>query len=199
MAIRLGIFGGTFNPIHIGHLIIAQESLSQFALDKIIFIPAAIPPHKNLKGIASAEHRLQMTKLAISGNPQFVVSDLELKRRDTSYTIDTIRLLQKKYGNTAVLYFIIGMDALTEIYTWKKAEELLELCRFIVAPRTGFTFSSLDATIRRKIKILRLEPINISASEIRKRIKNGKPIRYFLPEKVYQYLRDSSVYGKNVG
>ena len=196
---RLGIFGGTFNPIHLGHLIIAQESLFQFALDKIIFIPSANPPHKSGQVIAPALERLQMTKYAVAGNPQFVVSDLELKRNDKSYTIDTIKTLQKKYGAETELNFIIGADALSEIFTWKNAEELIAVCGFIVAPRAEFQLNNLDRRIRDIVKIIAMEPVNISASDIRERIRTGQPIRYFLPGKVYKYLLDSSVYGKKVG
>ena len=193
---RIGIFGGTFNPIHLGHLIIAQESLSQFGLKQIIFVPSAIPPHKSLQDIAPARHRLQMVKLAISGNARFVVSDLELKRNDKSYTIETIKTFQKKYGPQTELYFIIGLDALLEIFTWKNAEQLLDLCWFLVAPRAGFAINSLDTQVRKRVRLIAMDPVNISASEIRKRVKLELPFRYFLPEKVYKYLIESSVYGR---
>ncbi|MDI6783728.1 MAG: nicotinate-nucleotide adenylyltransferase [bacterium] len=192
---RVGIFGGTFNPIHLGHLIIAQESLSQFGLEKIIFVPSAIPPHKSLQGMAPVKERLQMVKLAISGNAQFAVSDLELKRNDKSYTIETIKTFQKKYGPETELYFIIGLDALLEIFTWKNAEQLLDLCWFLVAPRAGFGINLLDKRIKKRVRLIAMNPVNISASEIRKRVKLGLPFRYFLPEKVYKYLIESSVYG----
>ncbi|MFB3894843.1 MAG: nicotinate-nucleotide adenylyltransferase [bacterium] len=194
---RLGIFGGTFNPIHIGHLIIAQESLSQFKLDQVVFVPAAIPPHKANHDIATAEHRLQMVKLAIAGNPLFQVSDIELNRNDKSYTIDTIKAFQKKYGPGTELNFIIGLDALLEFFTWKDAEQLLDLCRFLVAPRKGFDFSLLDSRLTPRVRLINMEPVHISATEIRKRIQTHRPIRYYLPEKVYKYLIESSVYGKN--
>lgn len=197
MVRKLGIFGGTFNPIHIGHLIIAQESLSQFKLDQVVFVPAAIPPHKLKLNIAAAEHRLHMVKLAVAGNPLFTVSDIELKRNDKSYTIDTIKAFQSKYGPGTELNFIIGLDALLEFFTWKDAAELLDLCRFLVAPRTGFDFSLLDKRIKHRVKLIDMEPVNISASEIRKRIQSNRPIRYYLPEKVHKYLIESSVYGKN--
>jgi nicotinate-nucleotide adenylyltransferase len=195
---RLGIFGGTFNPIHLGHLIIAQESLSQFQLDKIIFVPSAIPPHKSLRVLAPAKHRLQMTKLAISGNPQFAVSDLELKRKEKSYTIETIKTFKKIFGPQTELNFIIGSDALLEIYTWKNADELFDLCWFLVAPRAGFDINLLDMKSKKRVKLIAMEPVNISASEIRNRISNQLPFRYFLPEKVYKYLLETSVYGKKL-
>jgi nicotinate-nucleotide adenylyltransferase len=198
VAQRLGIFGGTFNPIHFGHLIIAQESLYQFKLNKIIFIPAAIPPHKSLRDIALAKHRLQMTKLAIASNAQFAVSDLELERNDKSYTIETIKTLQKKFGKQTEFNFIIGIDALQEIFTWKNAEELLDLCWFLVAPRSGFDINLLDERIKKRVKFISMEPVNISASAIRYRIRKELPIRYFLPEKVYKYLIESSVYVKKI-
>jgi nicotinate-nucleotide adenylyltransferase len=191
---RLGIFGGTFNPIHLGHLIIAQESLYQFKLDRIIFVPAAMPPHKSKRDIAIAHHRLRMVKLAIAGNPQFAISDIELKRKDKSYTIETIKTLQNKYRPQTELNFIIGLDALLEFFTWKDASELLELCWFLVAPRKGFEINLLDTRIKHRMRLIDMEPVNISASEIRKRIRLHSPIRYYLPEKVYKYLIESSVY-----
>ena len=193
---QLGIFGGTFNPIHLGHLIIAQESLYQFKLDQIIFVPAAIPPHKSKRDIALAQHRLRMVKLAIAGNQRFVVSDIELKRNDKSYTIDTIKYFQNKFGPQTKLNFIIGLDAILEFFTWKDAIELLDLCWFLVAPRKGFDINQLDYRVKRRVRFIDMKPVNISASDIRKRIRSMRPIRYYLPEKVYKYLIESSVYGK---
>jgi nicotinate-nucleotide adenylyltransferase len=196
MVHKLGIFGGTFNPIHIGHLIIAQESLYQYKLDRIIFVPAAIPPHKSKRDIALAQHRLRMVKLAATGNPLFEVSDIELKRNDKSYTIETIKYFQKKFSPQTELNFIIGLDALLEILPWKDAIELLDLCWFLVAPRKGLDINQLDNRVKRRVRFINMEPVHISASEIRKRIRLQQPIRYYLPEKVYKYLIESSVYGK---
>lgn len=195
---RLGIFGGTFNPIHLGHLIIAQESIYQFQLDKIIFVPSAIPPHKAIPDIASGKHRFNMTRLAIVGNRQLEVSDLELKRQGKSYTIDTIKTLQKDSRFIGAEFnFILGADALTEIFTWKNAEELLALCWFIVAPRKGFDIGKLSRRVKKRMKLIQMEPVNISSSEIRARIRKHVPFCYYVPEKVYSYLIKWQVYGNN--
>ena len=135
---RIGIFGGTFNPIHLGHLRAAEEIRERFNLKRIIFIAAAVPPHKTIEGDVSGEHRMEMVRLAISGNPRFSVSDIELKKPGKSYSIGTIEYFRKRYGFDLDLFFILGMDAFLEIGTWKSFQELFSLCHFIVMTRPGF-------------------------------------------------------------
>src|SRR5690554_814577 len=135
---KIGILGGTFDPIHYGHLISAQWSMESFSLDRILFIPTGSPPHKQEKEVLSADHRYQMILLAIKDHPHFQISTIELTRKDPSYTIDTIRELQNKYDNDTQLFFITGADSILELHTWKRYEELLDSCCFIATTREGY-------------------------------------------------------------
>ena len=131
---RLGIMGGTFNPIHLGHLMIAEEARQTFHLDKVLFVPSYITPNKNVNG-ATAEQRLAMTRLATADNPHFTVSDMEMRRKGNSYTVDTLRFLKKLYGPSYILYFISGTDTIHDLHNWKEPEEILKLCQFVGATR----------------------------------------------------------------
>ena len=131
---RLGIMGGTFNPIHLGHLMIAEEARQTFHLDKVLFVPSYITPNKNVNG-ATAEQRLAMTRLATADNPRFTVSDMEMRRKGNSYTVDTLRFLKKLYGPSYILYFISGTDTIHDLHNWKEPEEILKLCQFVGATR----------------------------------------------------------------
>ena len=135
---RIGIFGGTFNPIHVGHLRVAEEIRERFDLKRVIFIAAAVPPHKEVEGGIPGEHRMEMVRLAISGNPHFSLSDIELKRPGKSYSIATIQFFRQKYGSDSEMFFVLGMDAFLEIGTWKSFQKLFSLCHFIVMTRPGF-------------------------------------------------------------
>src|SRR6058998_1545633 len=134
---RIGILGGTFNPIHVGHLLIAQDAMEAARLDRVLFIPSATPPHKPLAGNVSAAHRLRMAKLAIAGDKRFAVDDLEIRRGGKSYSVDTLRELKRRYRR-AEFYFIIGADSLSELHLWKDARRLVKLCRFIAVNRPGY-------------------------------------------------------------
>ena len=182
---RIGIIGGTFNPIHYGHLVSASEVCNKFKLDKVIFIPSALNPLKNTSNLADAHHRLKMIKLATAGNPLFEASDIEIKRGGASYTIDTIKAFVKKYGKDVNIYFIIGADAFLEINSWASPDELLKMCKFIVTTRPGYDVK------KEKTKITYLE---ISSSDIRKRITSGAPIKYLLPESVEDYIYKHRLY-----
>ncbi len=138
---NIGLFGGTFNPIHMGHLQVAGKVKEEFALDKIYFIPSALPPHKNLWGLADAQDRLEMTRLAVSDCPGFTVSDIELKRSGLSYTIDTVRYFKSIMPEDNRFYLIMGMDAFLEIDTWKSYMDLFALIPFIVMARAGGEYS----------------------------------------------------------
>lgn len=201
---KIGIMGGTFNPIHNGHLVTAQEALSQFKLDKVIFIPTGDPPHKIKKEIADAEDRYIMTVIATSSNSNFFVSRMEINRKDKSYTIDTVRQLKKMYGENSSLYFITGADAILEILTWKNTSEIISLCKFIAATRPGYDltriedlrkklFSSSEASYK-KIYIMEIPALSISSTDIRNRVKSGRPIDYLLPEGVSNYILKHELY-----
>lgn len=203
-----GILGGTFNPIHMGHLIIAEEVREIFPLGKIIFIPCAHPPHKIGEDIAPADHRCQMIQLAIKDNPGFIISRLEIDRGGKSYSVETVKALQEIYGEKAEFYFIVGADAILEISTWKNFEELFRICQFIALTRPGYSLLpddeqspvglarklKIDPTLVRNIHPRRIRAIEISAREIRERIRQGKSIRYLVPQEVEKYIYTHRLY-----
>lgn len=209
----IGILGGSFNPIHIGHLIAAEEVYQQRALAKVIFMPTGISPHKEVKDLIDSSHRYQMVKDAISDNEHFEVSDIEIKRSGKSYTIDTIGILKKMYGEDHRLFLIVGTDMINEISTWKDIETLSTICHFIVVNRIPVStsgnlheslFSKGDAggikvfSDEKKAEIERLKviipPIGISSTEIRARLKSGRSIRYLVPRCVENYIRTHNLY-----
>ncbi|WP_083238742.1 nicotinate-nucleotide adenylyltransferase [Caloranaerobacter ferrireducens] len=197
---RIGIMGGTFDPIHIGHLVIAEEIRNEFKLDKVIFIPAGNPPHKDNKKITSARHRYIMTLLATLSNPYFEVSTIEIEKKETTYTIDTIKTL-RKICNNVELYFITGADSIFELHTWKNVGELLKLCNFIAATRPGFEMVKLERKIQEikneygvSIHTTMVTALQISSTEIRARIREGRTIKYLLPETVEKYIYKNNLY-----
>lgn len=197
---RIGIMGGTFDPIHIGHLVTAEAVRNEYGLDKVLFIPAATPPHKQNQKVTPAIHRYIMTAMATYSNPHFHVSSLELDRPGPSYTIDTIYELIDKFGPQVEIYFITGADAIQEIPTWDRIEELLGLCQFIAATRQGCVpsvdnikehFGELG---RRRIHRLNTPELEISSTDIRSRIKKGFSIKYIVPESVENYILKEGLY-----
>ncbi len=192
--IHIGIMGGTFNPIHYGHLLAAEEARQKFNLKEIIFVPCAKPPHKNQQNIVSPEDRYKMTCLAISSNRYFKASDIEIKRKGTSYSQDTVIEFKRIY-NDAQIYFITGADAIAEIDTWKNANELLDLCQFIAVNRPGHSFKIKEEYLK-FIHILEILGVAISSTEIRQRIRQGKSIKYLVPEDVERYIYEHELYQK---
>jgi nicotinate-nucleotide adenylyltransferase len=195
---NLGIMGGTFDPIHYGHLLAAEEARFEFNLEKIIFVPSGHPPHKNEKEITPFQHRYLMTSLAISTNPYFEVSSIEIEREGPSYAIDTINIFKNKYPNTNI-FFITGADAIRQIITWHKAEELPKVCNFIAVSRPGYKLKEINAELKNKfffenIFSLEIPGLSISSTEIRNRVKNKKPIKYLLPEVVENYIYQNNLY-----
>ncbi|NIS63311.1 MAG: nicotinate-nucleotide adenylyltransferase [Proteobacteria bacterium] len=212
---RIGIFGGTFNPIHLGHLRAAEEIRERFDLDRVIFIAAAVPPHKEVEGGIPGEHRMEMVRLAISGNPHFSISDIELKRPGKSYSISTIQFFRQRFGSDSEMFFILGMDAFLEIGTWKSFQELFSLCHFIVMTRPGFekplSAVNLPAEIEDafvydeegdrfthrngySIYLQGVTFLDISSTKIREEISKGRSIRYLLPPEVERYIRRHHFY-----
>ena len=186
---RIGILGGTFNPIHTGHLILAEETREKIGLEKVIFVPAYLPPHKDDSDIVQAEHRLTMVKLAIRGNPDFEVSDLEIKRDGRSYTIDTLKELKVIYPREE-LYFIIGSDLLEYLDEWKDLDEIIKLVKFIVATRPGYALDKIPS----RITTIPIRAVDISGFEIRKAIRENKSFRYLVPQAVYDYIKKERLY-----
>jgi nicotinate-nucleotide adenylyltransferase len=212
---KIGIFGGTFDPIHWGHLRSAEEVGETYRLDRVYFIPASIPPHKRGQTTTAARDRLQMVRLAVAGNPCFTVSTVELVRPGLSYSIDTIRQFATKLNKGDSLYFIIGLDAFREIGTWKDFPEIFPLCNFIVTSRPGskendplkgtgvavkklFCYDLKRKNYRHRsgtrIYFIELTDIAISASEIRALVRQGKSIRYLVPAAVEKYIKRRGLY-----
>ena len=186
---RIGILGGTFNPIHIGHLILAEEAREKLKLKKVILVPAFLPPHKADSDIAPVKDRLSMVKLAIKGNKYLSVSDMEIKRGGRSYTIDTIKELNKIYSNDE-LYFIIGSDLFKYLNEWKDLKEINKLVKFIVATRPGYPLENIPVYM----KTIDIRAVDISAFEIRQCIKQNRSFRYLVPETVRDYIIKKSLY-----
>jgi len=191
---KIGLFGGTFNPIHNGHLKIARKVLDDFGLTKVIFIPSGNPPHKNKKDLTDASHRLKMLELAISGERNFEVSDIEIKRSGMSYTLDTIKEIKNMYGEDATLYFIAGADMALDLPNWKSPLKILELARFMAVERPNFSLEKLNEKYREKIIIVERVSIGISSSDIRNRVKRGKTIKTLVPDAVEKYIKDHNLF-----
>lgn len=203
---KIAVMGGTFDPIHYGHLVVAEAARAKFNFDKVIFMPTGSPAHKQEMDVTEGYHRYQMTVLATSSNPYFEVSKIELERMGITYTIDTIKELKRLFGDIKI-YFITGADALLEILTWHKVEELFSICEFIAATRPGFhkkdmeqKLKEISSKFRENINMLDIPALAISSTHIRKRVSEGEPIKYLLPESVEQYIYEKGLYrGEVIG
>ena len=187
---RIGILGGTFDPVHNGHIYLAKRVCAKLRLDKIIFIPSYLPPHKKGVKVTSARHRFNMLKLAIHGSKKFKISDMEIRRRGRSYSVETLRRLRKKYGQKAELFFITGSDSLKELDKWKNLQEILTLCRFVVVERPGFKVKTHPGGFI----LLKINAKDISATDIRSKIGVNKPLNRLVPVAVDTYIYKSSLY-----
>jgi len=200
--VRLGIMGGTFDPIHFGHLVAAEEALVQFNLDKVVFMPTGQPARKTHVSVSPSEHRYLMTVLATAGNPDFDVSRMEIDRPGLTYTVDTLKTFRDQYGSDTELHFITGADAVWEIVTWKDAEEFEGLCTFIAATRPGYDLDAArsehaEELAKLNIEFIEVPALAISSTDIRQRAKEGRPISYLVPEPVARYIDKYSLYGGN--
>jgi len=186
---RIGILGGTFNPVHIGHLILAEEAREKLGLDKVIFIPTALPPHKDNVNIAPAADRLKMLELATKSNKYFAVSDIEIKRKGRSYTIDTLKALKDKYKKDE-LYFIIGSDLLKYLNEWKDLSQILKMVEFIAATRPGYALEQIPPYIQ----TLPIRAVDVSGFEVRQCVNQGKSFGYLVMDKVFDYIKRKKLY-----
>ncbi len=185
----IGILGGTFNPIHLGHLIIAEEVKERLGLGEVIFIPSLIPPHKPDTELLSSSHRYEMIALAIKDNPCFKVSSIELERQGHSYSIDTLRRLgEERPGDSFI--FIIGADSLSELSKWKDIKAIFRLAQFVVVPRPGYEIKAVPEGV----KIVDIPVLGISSTEIRRGLKEGESVRYLVPDVVREYISKHSLY-----
>ena len=185
---RIGILGGTFNPVHKGHLRLAQDALKRFELDRVFVIPCAMPPHKRPDRLAPAKHRLAMLKAAVMGDRRLTVSEIEIKRGGLSYSIDTVRRLKKLHPKAEV-YFIIGGDSINELNSWKQIGELRKLCTFVATGRPGFRVRGPST-----VTMFKGRPVDVSSSEIRERVAEGKSIRRLVPAPVGRYIAERCLY-----
>ena len=218
---NIGIFGGTFNPIHIAHLYIAEEVRESMGLDEVVFIPSGMPPHKEVEYRVSAEHRLKMVEIAIASNPRFKVSDIELTLPRPSYSIKTVEHFQEKYGKDAKLFFITGMDSFLDVVNWHASDRLITLCDFVTTFRPGVRhedltkhryvreidvvmLGELDLRVRcvgrvemtsgRYLWLVASMGMDVSSTDIRKRIKARRSAKYLLPEAVESYIIQNRLY-----
>ncbi len=194
---RIGILGGTFDPIHFGHLLIAEEARAQMKLDTVIFVPNGIPSHKDSSAVSPAEIRLEMTERATESNPYFQVSRIEIDRPGKSYTFDTLSEFNEIYP-TSELFFIIGMDSVPEITSWYRWQDIIQMASFVAAERPGFELENICKTIpaelSTKVKPLQTPLMEISATDIRLRVTEDKSIRYLLPDSVMRVIYNEQLY-----
>lgn len=190
---RIGVFGGTFDPVHIGHLVVAERVRQDQVLDKILFVPCAIPPHKLDEEISTDRHRLEMLRLAVGGNPGFEVSDIELKRGGVSYTVDTLRELHERSPH-AELFLLVGADNIREFHTWREPLRIAALATILVLTRPGYVPSFDRDMPRDRIEVCEVPEIGVSATEIRRRICDGRGCRYLVPDAVIGYIADHGLY-----
>jgi len=195
---RVGVLGGTFDPIHIGHLISAEEARVELGLERVVFIPAGLPPHKLDHVMSPVEHRLAMVELAVASNPHFVVSKVDIDRLGPSYTVDTIELLKGEWGLVEI-YFIMGSDSLLDILNWHNPRRLIRLCRFAVVSRPGYQvdLGELDALlpgVASRVQMLNAPELAISSTDIQRRVREGLSIKYQVPEAVKDYIYQHKLY-----
>lgn len=198
---RIGIMGGTFDPIHKGHLALAKAAMKEFVLNEIIFIPSGHPPHKKKGEVTDKEHRYNMVKKAIHGKKGFKISRIELDRKGLSFAVDTFNDLKKKFGKKAKLFFIMGLDSISEILEWRKPLELFKLCEFIVGTRPGTKVRTFKRLVKfpplqkevDKIHLMELRE-NISSSDIRQKLKEGGSVGSVVPKVIENYIKANNLY-----
>ena len=189
------IFGGTFDPPHIGHLLIAQTIIESENFERLIFVPANISPAKQGRNISSPNKRLEMLNLALTGNENFEISDFEINKGDISYTIDTITEFAKNLGTDKKdLYFLMGSDTLRDFHNWKDPKKIMDLCNIIVAIRPGFTPSDIPQWVLDNVHFANIPQFEISSTTIRERWGDGKTIRYMVPKEVWEYINENGMY-----
>jgi nicotinate-nucleotide adenylyltransferase len=206
---RAGVLGGTFDPIHYGHLVVAEEVYAALNLAEMVFVPAGQPPHKPGKIISDARHRLAMLELAIASNPHFTISHVDLDRPGPSYTVDTLRLLREQWGAQTAIYFVIGGDSLEDLLNWYQPARILEQLDHLVAVRRpGYNEAREDPGylerlemhlpgLRKRLINIPVPELDISASDLRLRVAGGRPIKYQTPEAVEQYILQHGLYQEN--
>ncbi len=189
----IGVFGGTFDPVHVGHLIVAEEAVARLGLSRVLFMPAFRPAHKRSKELVPAEHRIAMLRLATRGNDRFQVSRIEVNRGGISFTVRTLESLVE--AGHRHIYFLMGQDSLEEFHTWRERDRITRLARLAVVPRGDREVPSLSPALRRRVVYLRAPRVGVSSTEIRRRIRRSLPVRYWIPDAVLAYMTRHGLYG----
>ena len=192
---KVGIFGGTFDPPHFGHLIAAQDAYAELALDKIVFIPARIPPHKQLENVTAAAVRLEMIQAATAGDERFEVSDVELRRTGPSFTVDTLRELRQTRSGDA-FFLLLGVDQVQEFQTWREPQRILENAELVMLARGGIEDVPEGDILHKTVQVTR---VDVSSTLIRERVRAGRPIRYLVPAAVEKIIADERLYQGSLG
>ena len=191
MGTRLGVMGGTFDPIHVGHLVTAEEALHQLSLDEVVFVPTGRPWMKEHDVVASADDRFRMTEAGVALEPRFRTSRVEVDRGGATYTVDTLRTLRDEEPG-AELFFITGADAILEIMRWKEPQDVFDLAHFIAATRPGYDIQPFDE--HPDVTVMHIPALAISSTDIRARVRDGRPIRFLVPDPVESYIRSRGLY-----
>jgi nicotinate-nucleotide adenylyltransferase len=196
---RVAVFGGTFDPVHHGHLIAAEEARHALALDQVLFVPAAVPPHKLGDSIAHAEHRVAMLRLAIAGNTAYALSRVDLDRPGPHFTVDMLRLVAADLGPGTELFFLMGADSLADLPTWRDPAGVMTQAHLVVVDRPGYTpdLATLEARLPglgARLSVVHMPLVGIAASDIERRVRQGRPIRYQVPEAVADYIAAHGLY-----
>ena len=197
---NVGVLGGTFDPIHNGHIMVAEETRARLDLSEVLFVPAGWPWLKENNLISAAEHRVRMVRLAIAGQPYFKVSTMEIDRTGPSYTVDTIAELSAQLGDGDELFFILGWDNLAQLPRWRETSRLIEMCRLVAVPRPGYSLPDLDSLeaaipgLSRRLLLQDKPKIDVDATEIRKRVARGSSVANLVPEPVEEYIRQHKLY-----
>jgi len=197
---RLGILGGTFDPVHHGHLVAAEEARHQLELDRVLFLPARVPPHKPNLPILPVQHRLRMLELAIAGKPFFSISHVDVDRPGPCYTVDALRLLRAEWGPDPALFFVEGADSLANILTWYQPQRLIELCELAVVEYRGIRMrlpylEKQLPGLTARIHWVQMPFLDISSTDLRQRVREGRPISYLVPAAVEVYIQEQQLYG----
>lgn len=190
---HIGILGGTFDPIHCGHLIAAEEVLDQLKLHQVWFMPASVPPHKHGQAVSDATHRLNMVAKAVANHPQFRVSKVEFEREGNSYTVDTMAILRERYPQHN-FYFIIGVDMVQDLPNWHRIEHLIKMVQFVGLDRPGFKRPELPNDIAKRVQFVKMPLVDITSTDIRRRKASGRSVRYLVPESVREYMGEHRLY-----
>ncbi len=190
---RLGVMGGTFDPVHHGHLVAASEVATRFGLDEVVFVPTGQPWQKSHTDVAPAEHRYLMTVVATASNPRFTVSRVDIDRPGLTYTIDTLRDLHSRRGGGTEMFFITGADAMAQILSWKAVDELFELAHFVGVTRPGHKLS-IEGLPADRVSVLEVPALAISSTDCRDRVRRGEPVWYLVPDGVVRYIAKRGLY-----